>query len=81
MKNLEITRNMDELGRIVLPIEVRRALGLAEKEAVDFFLDEMDEALILKKHSPTCLCCAGTEGLKRLPNGAYLCGTCLEKAE
>lgn len=81
MKNLEITRNMDELGRIVLPIEARRALGLAERDAMDFFLDETEETLLLKKHSPACLCCTGTEGLKRLPNGAYLCGACLEKAE
>lgn len=81
MKNLEITRNMDELGRIVLPLEVRRSLGLAEKDAIDFFLDETEETLILKKHSPVCLCCTGTEGLKRLLNGAYICEACIREAE
>lgn len=80
MKNLGITRRIDELGRVVIPIEVRRSLSLAEKDAVDFYLDEKEQTLILKKCAPSCFCCQSTEGLKVLANGACICENCLSQA-
>lgn len=81
MKDLGITRKIDELGRVVLPIEVRRALSLAEKDSVGFFLDENAQALILKKSDPSCICCQATEDLRPLLHGKYICTACLKIAE
>ena len=77
MKDLGITRKIDELGRVVLPIEVRRMLSLAEKDSVSFYLDSSEQTLILKKCDPSCICCQSTENLKALPHGKYVCQDCL----
>ena len=47
-----IVRKVDELGRIVLPIELRRTFDIAEKDSVEIFVD--GETIILKKYSPGC---------------------------
>ena len=46
MKNVGIPRRLDELGRIVIPIDVRRALSLNERDTVMFFLDEKSRTVI-----------------------------------
>ncbi len=48
MKSTGIVRKMDELGRVVLPIELRRTLGINEKDPVEIFLD--DDQVVLKKY-------------------------------
>ena len=48
MKSTGIVRKVDELGRIVLPIELRRTLDIAEKDAIEIYVD--GESIILKKH-------------------------------
>ena len=48
MKATGIVRKLDELGRIVLPIEMRRTFGLAEKDAVEIYVE--GDCIILKKH-------------------------------
>ena len=55
MKSIGIVRKIDELGRIVLPIETRRQLGLDAKDGVEIFVDE--DKIILKKYEPCCLFC------------------------
>ena len=47
MKSTGIVRKVDELGRIVLPIELRRTLDIAEKDAIEIYVD--GESIILKK--------------------------------
>lgn len=79
MKDLGIIRKIDELGRVVLPIEVRRMLSLAEKDSVGFYLDENAQTLILKKSDPSCICCHSTENLKILSHGKYICENCLNQ--
>ena len=49
MKSTGIVRKVDELGRVVIPIELRRTLGIAEKDALEIYVD--DEKIILKKYS------------------------------
>ena len=46
MKNVGIPRRLDELGRIVIPIDVRRALSLNERDTVMFFLDEKSRTVV-----------------------------------
>ncbi len=50
MKSTGIVRKIDELGRVVLPIELRRNLNIKEKDEIEIYVDE--EKIILKKHNP-----------------------------
>ena len=50
MKSTGIVRRVDELGRIVLPIELRRSLDINERDTLEIFVD--DERIILKKYEP-----------------------------
>ncbi|WP_433943402.1 AbrB/MazE/SpoVT family DNA-binding domain-containing protein [Paenibacillus sp. SN-8-1] len=53
MKSTGIVRKVDELGRIVIPMELRRTLGIGEKDPLEIFTDR--ERLILKKYTPGCI--------------------------
>lgn len=50
MKSTGIVRRVDELGRIVIPIELRKVLGINEKDALEIFTD--NEKIVLKKYEP-----------------------------
>ncbi len=54
MKSTGIVRKVDELGRVVIPIELRRTLGIAEKDTLEIYVD--DERIILKKYKPNMTC-------------------------
>ncbi|NBI30795.1 AbrB/MazE/SpoVT family DNA-binding domain-containing protein [Chengkuizengella marina] len=53
MKSTGIVRKVDELGRVVIPIELRRTLGIAEKDALEIYVD--GEKVMLKKYEPACI--------------------------
>lgn len=57
MKSTGIVRKIDELGRIVLPIELRRTLGIDAKDSVEIYVDQ--DAIILKKFKKSCIFCGG----------------------
>ena len=50
MKSTGIVRKVDELGRVVIPIELRRTLGIDEKDALEIYTD--NEKIVLKKYEP-----------------------------
>ncbi|MCU5179257.1 AbrB/MazE/SpoVT family DNA-binding domain-containing protein [Bacillus toyonensis] len=52
MKNTGIARKVDELGRVVIPVELRRTLGISEGTALDFHVD--GENIVLRKHEKSC---------------------------
>lgn len=54
MKSTGIVRKVDELGRVVIPIELRRTLGIAEKDALEIYVD--DERIVLKKYKANMTC-------------------------
>ena len=54
MKSTGIVRKVDELGRVVIPIELRRTLGIAEKDALEIYVD--DDRIVLKKYKPNMTC-------------------------
>ena len=58
MKSTGIVRRMDELGRIVLPKELRMTLGIDQKDPLEIYVD--GEYVILKKHQPACIFCGET---------------------
>jgi len=54
MKSTGMVRKVDELGRVVLPIELRRSLGIKEKDAIEIYID--GDKIILKKYVPNMAC-------------------------
>lgn len=55
MKSTGIVRKVDELGRVVIPIELRRTLDIAEKDALEIYVD--GDKIILRKYEPACIFC------------------------
>lgn len=76
MKSTGITRQVDELGRFVLPIEIRRALDIREKDALEIYTE--DNKIILQKYQPACLFCASADEVVTF-EGKRICRGCLEK--
>ena len=75
MKSTGIVRKVDELGRIVLPIELRRTLDIAERDELEIYLD--DDKVILKKYEPSCIVCGSSCGLVTY-QGRNVCMECIE---
>ncbi len=61
MKSTGIVRKVDELGRVVIPIELRRTLGIGEKDALEIYVD--GERIMLKKYEPACIFTGNAENL------------------
>lgn len=76
MKATGIVRKVDELGRIVLPIELRRTLDIEIKDPLEIFVDE--EYIILKKYTPACIFCGSANDVKRVKE-KNVCASCLKE--
>ena len=70
-----ITRNVDELGRIVLPVEYRKALGIDRNSSVKIIFS--DDGIVLKPDHPVCVIC-GEEAEQTNIKGARICSDCIE---
>ena len=71
-----IGRLVDELGRIVLPIEIRKILDIKQKDAIEIFTD--NDRIVLQKYQPACIFCNNIENIVYF-NGKRICSECLEK--
>ena len=76
MKSTGIVRRVDELGRIVLPIELRRTLDIEIKDPLDIYVD--GNTIILKKYEPACVFCGNAKDIVTF-NGKNLCPNCINK--
>ncbi len=74
MKSTGIVRKVDELGRIVLPIELRRILGIEEKDRIEIFVD--GESIILRKYQPACIFCDNAKDIINY-KGKNICPDCI----
>jgi transcriptional pleiotropic regulator of transition state genes len=74
MKSTGVVRRVDELGRIVIPIELRRTMGIEEKDALEIYVDS--EKIILKKYEPACIFCGNAEEVA-IYKGKNMCKSCL----
>ena len=74
MKSTGIVRKVDELGRIVLPIELRRTLDIAERDSLEIFVSE--DTIILKKFQPTCVFCDSSKNIINY-KGKNVCSACI----
>lgn len=61
MKNTGIVRRLDELGRITIPIELRRSLGIGDREALEIFTE--NSKIVLAKYEPTDIFTGSEEDL------------------
>lgn len=75
MKSTGIVRKVDELGRVVIPIELRRTLGIEEKDALEIYVDS--EKIILRKYEPACVFCGNAEDVLNF-KGKNICGECIK---
>lgn len=76
MKSTGIVRKMDTLGRIVIPIELRRTLGIETRDSVEIFVDK--DSIILRKFYPACMLCESDINLVTF-EGKHFCKDCLLK--
>lgn len=75
MKSTGIVRKVDELGRVVIPIELRRTLQIDEKDALEIYVD--GEKIILKKYEPACIFCGNAEDIRNFKD-KNICKSCFE---
>jgi len=76
MKATGIVRKVDELGRIVLPMELRRTFGIQKEDPVEIFVD--DNNIILRKYEPACIFCGSALEVHNI-HGKNICRKCLEE--
>ncbi|MGH3014247.1 MAG: AbrB/MazE/SpoVT family DNA-binding domain-containing protein [Gaiellaceae bacterium] len=69
-----IIRNLDELGRIVIPIEIRKRFGLTERDPLE--ISVRDQSIILSRPRTTCVFCGTTRGVDE-HRGRGVCSTCV----
>lgn len=76
MKATGIVRAVDELGRIVIPIELRRTLDIAEKDSLEIFVE--GEQIILRKYEPSCVFCGQVKDVFNY-KGKNICHSCIKE--
>lgn len=74
MKSTGIIRKVDELGRIVLPIEIRRTLEIAERDELEIYME--NDRIVLQKFEPSCVFCASSFELVSY-RGKNVCSECV----
>jgi len=75
MKSTGIVRKVDELGRIVLPIELRRTLDIAEKDSLEIYVD--GPTIVLRKYQPACIFCEDAKDVVSF-KGKNVCVNCIK---
>ena len=61
VKSTGIIRRVDELGRVVIPIEIRNQFDIVEKDPIEIYVD--GSKIVLKKFQPNCIFCGSTQDL------------------
>jgi len=74
MKSIGIVRQLDELGRIVLPMELRRTFNINKKDPVEIYVD--GDMIILKKYAPSCIFCDSADSISSF-KGKNVCQECI----
>ncbi len=78
MKSTGVVRKVDRLGRVVIPIELRRNLDIEEKDALEIFIE--GENIILKKYAPACIFCGQAKDITSF-KGKNICPACLKELQ
>ncbi len=78
MKSTGIVRKIDDLGRMVIPIELRKTMNINKKDPMEIFVDE--EKIVLKKYEPACIFCGNADETIEF-KGRTICNECMDKMQ
>jgi len=76
LKSTGIVRKVDELGRIVIPVELRRNFEISDNDSLEIYVE--DDKIILKKHEPSCIFCKAADNIQVYKN-KNICLNCLKE--
>ena len=76
MRSTGIVRKVDELGRVVLPVEIRRTLEIEEHDPLEIALE--GDCILLRKFQPTCIFCGESKNVTAF-HGKNICGACMRE--
>ncbi len=76
MKSTGVVRKLDNLGRIVIPIELRKTMDIAMKDTLEIFTE--GDQIILKKYHPACIFCNDARDVS-LFKGKLVCEKCMKE--
>ncbi len=76
MRATGIVRKIEDLGRIVLPVELRKGMNINHKDYIEIFVEA--DTIILKKYEPACIFCDNASDVKRY-KGRKICSACMEE--
>lgn len=74
MKSTGIVRNIDELGRVVVPKEIRQRMGIANTDPVEIYIE--GDKIILTKYYPVCHFCGSSDGVTEFKS-KKICRACI----
>ena len=77
LKSIGVVRKVDELGRIVLPIELRRTMNIDIKDSMEIYTD--GERIVLQKYEPGCCICSGIKNDMIPQAGKQFCPDCIKQ--
>ncbi len=75
MKSIGIVRKVDELGRVVLPVELRRIFDIEEKDSLEIYTE--NDCIVLRKYNPSCIFCGETDNIVQF-SGKNICAECVK---
>lgn len=78
MKATGIVRKIDDLGRIVIPREIRRVFSIEEGDPMEIYTD--NDSVILKKYEPACIFCGGADEITEF-KGKKICHDCVQSVK
>ena len=73
MKSTGIIRRIDDLGRVVLPMELRKKMGIEQRDPIEIYVD--GDSIILKKCESECIFCGSRKNIKEF-KGKHVCEAC-----
>lgn len=76
MKETGMVRPIDTLGRVVIPIEIRRSMDIKSDDSVEIYVD--GDRIVLKKYEPACIFCGKREGIRQI-KGKNVCQSCIDQ--
>ena len=76
MQATGIVRPVDPLGRVVIPVELRRTLNIKTDDSLEVFVD--GDFIMLKKYEPACIFCGNAKDVENI-HGKNVCRNCLDE--
>lgn len=77
MEGLEMVRCVDNLGRLVIPIELRKAMGLSKGDPVQ--MKVQGKSVIVEKFKDSCMICGSSDDLYTIRDHKKLCSKCMKE--